>query len=182
MAATPTTDNCVLTVVDVQGALARVVLAPERYLAALATLIKGLRLMDVPVLWMEQNPRHLGPTVPEIAECLADLAPIPKMAFSCCGCRAYLNALESSGRRHVLLAGIETHICVYQTARDLRAAGYDVDVVADACSSRTEVNKRIGLDRACACGAGVTTVETALFELLRTAESPHFKDILRLVK
>ena len=182
MAASPTTADCLLTVIDVQGALARAVLAPDQYLAAMATLIKGLRTMHVPVLWLEQNPRHLGPTVPEIAGCLEGLAAMPKMTFSCWGCEAYVSALEASGRQHVLLAGVETHVCVYQTARDLVARGYSVDVVADACSSRTAANKQIGLDRARACGAGITSAEMVLFELLQTAASPHFKAILRLVK
>jgi nicotinamidase-related amidase len=182
MTTTPTFENCLLTVIDVQGTLARIVREPDRYLAALAILIKGLRLMNVPVLWLEQRPKHLGPTVPEIAECLDGITPLAKESFSCCGCEAYIQALEASGRQHVLLAGIETHICVYQTARDLCHLGCSVEIVADACSSRTDENTQTGLAKARACGAGITSVETVLFELLQTAQSPRFKDILRLVK
>jgi hypothetical protein len=182
MTPTLTLDSCLLTVIDVQGALARAVHEPERCSAALQTLIHGLRGMEIPVLWLEQNPRHLGPTTPEIAACLTGLEPIPKMTFSCCGCEAFMDALAASGRTHVLLAGIETHICVYQTARDLCTAGYTAEIVADAVSSRSVENIRLGLDKSRACGAMITSVETVLFELLRTAESPHFKSVLRLIK
>ena len=93
-----------------------------------------------------------------------------------------MRRLEESGRKQVLLAGIETHICVYQTARDLRERGYEVEVVEDAVSSRTPANKRVGLEKMRAAGAGITSVETALFELLREAGTPEFREIARLVK
>jgi nicotinamidase-related amidase len=93
-----------------------------------------------------------------------------------------VRALQAAGRRNVLVGGIETHVCVYQTARELLEKGYHVEVVADACSSRTLQNKQIGLDKMRDAGAAITSVETALFELLRVAEGPVFRQILQVVK
>jgi nicotinamidase-related amidase len=93
-----------------------------------------------------------------------------------------MTSLTEWGRRHVVLAGIETHVCVYQTARDLVEKGYEVDVVADAVSSRTRQNRAIGLERCKLEGANITSLEMILFELMETAEHPAFKDILRIVK
>jgi nicotinamidase-related amidase len=104
------------------------------------------------------------------------------MSFSCCGEPAFLARLEALGRGQALLAGIETHVCVYQTAADLVARGCAVEVVADGVSSRTLDNKLIGLERIRGCGARLTSVETCLFELLRTAEHAAFREILKIVK
>jgi nicotinamidase-related amidase len=104
------------------------------------------------------------------------------MTFSCCGDERIMTALAELDRRQVLVCGLEAHVCVYQTAVDLVRNGYEVQVVADAVSSRTEANRRIGLGRARDGGAGITSVETCLFELLNVAEGPAFKQILRIVK
>ncbi len=124
----------------------------------------------------------LGPTVPEIAELLSDTEPINKASFSCCGDERFISKLNSLDRRQVLLCGIETHVCIYQTAVDLRSKGYEVSVAADAVSSRTLENKQIGLERLRAEGVNVSSTEMALFELLKTAEHPQFKQIAKLVK
>lgn len=174
-------DQAVLVVVDVQGKLARLMHEADALLADLAKLIRGARVLGLPVLVTEQNPEGLGPTVPE----LADLLPEPriaKFAFSGCGEEAFTRALDATGRRQVLLAGIETHICVYQTAADLAARGYEVHVVADGVSSRTARNREIGLEKMRASGAAVTSVETALFELLGVARGEKFKALLGIVK
>ena len=117
-----------------------------------------------------------------MAELLPDVAAMPKVAFSCLGDESIAAALAGSGRTQFLLCGMEAHVCVYQTAAEMAAAGYEVQVVADAVSSRTSRNRRIGLDRARAAGATVTCVETALFELLRVAEGSRFREILAIVK
>ena len=113
---------------------------------------------------------------------LADQQPLAKRCFSACGQPEFREHLKESGRNQVLVAGIETHICVYQTTRDLRNDGYEVEVVADAVSSRTAINKEIGLEKMRLTGTGITSVETALFELLGEAGTPAFKEISRLVK
>jgi len=107
---------------------------------------------------------------------------MPKVCFSACGLEEFADRLRSARCRQILVCGIETHICVYQTARDLLADGYHVQVVADAVSSRTAANRQIGLDRMAALGAHITSVEMALFELLRQAGTPPFKEIARLVR
>ena len=175
-------ENTVLTVVDVQGKLAQLMQDKEALFHNLQRLVRGAQILGLPILWCEQNPAGLGPTIPELATLLAPQQPLPKMTFSCWGCEGFQKALQATGRRQVLLAGIEAHVCVYLTAADLVGAGYAVEVVADAVSSRTLANKQIGLDKAHQLPAGVTGAETALFELLRTAAHPRFREVARLLK
>jgi nicotinamidase-related amidase len=113
---------------------------------------------------------------------LAVPEPIAKFSFSCWGSDRFVKALEALHPENVLIAGIETHVCVYQTSRDLVKAGYAVEVIADAVSSRTNENKTVGLDKIARAGAGITSVETALFELLGEATDDRFKKILEIVK
>lgn len=175
-------DSTVLVVIDVQGRLARIMWERERLFRSLRTLIAGVRLFGIPIIWLEQTPDKLGPTVPEVAELLADLRPLPKCTFSCWGEPAFRERLEATGRRQVLLCGIETHVCVYQTAADLLARGYQPEVVTDAVSSRCEHNWRIGLEKIRAAGAALTSVETVLFELQREAGGERFRRLVELVK
>ncbi|MDO8885861.1 hydrolase [Candidatus Oleimmundimicrobium sp.] len=175
-------DNTVLVVIDVQEKLARAMYEREELIENLQKLIKGIKVLEVPIIWLEQNPRGLGSTVPEIAQLLSDLEPISKFSFSCCASESFMKEMKTLKRNHVLLAGIETHVCVYQTARDLVNLGYKVQVVADTISSRTAKNKQIGLERIKEVGGSLTSVETALFELLKVAEGPKFKEILKIVK
>ena len=120
--------------------------------------------------------------MPEVAEHLDGLAPIEKNAFSCCGDAGFRAALEATGRRQVLVSGIETHICVYQTVRDLLEGGYDVEVAVDCVSSRTGADRAVGLERMRDAGARATTVEMALYEMLGKAGGERFKKILEIVK
>jgi len=175
------TGNTALVLVDLQEKLLRVMHEREALLDSVVRLVKGAAVLGVPVIYTEQNPRGLGPTVAAVGDLLPD-PPITKLAFSCCGEPAFTDALARLGRRQVLLAGIETHVCVYQTAADLIAAAWEVQVVTDAVSSRSEANKAVGLERMRQAGAGVTSVETALFELLKAAEGPQFKALLAIVK
>ena len=177
-----TTDDSVFLLVDTQGKLAHSMYAKDTLFNNLKKLVKGMRALEIPILWAEQNPKGLGPTVQEIAELLPDLEPIPKYSFSCYQNQEFSQALEALGRHSVLVAGIEAHVCVYQTVRDLRKANYDVQLVADAVSSRTADNKQIGLDKCREVGASVTSVETVLFELLEVAEGDRFKQILDVIK
>ena len=174
--------SAVLILVDVQGKLAQTMYAREQLLQNLQRMLKGAQILGIPILWLEQNPRGLGPTTPELAALLSEAQPISKLCFSCCGCSDFVDALEVTQRRQVLLVGIEAHVCIYQTAADLLARGYHVEIVADAVSSRSAENRQIGLDRMRALGAGITSTEMALFELLKVAEGPQFKAILALVR
>ena len=174
--------NTVLLVVDIQGQLAKSVVGSEMLLTNAQIFVSSAKILNIPILVTEQYPKGLGSTVPELKSVLSGARTISKQTFSCCREPEFIEALESAGRKQVLITGIETHVCVYQTTADLIERGYDVQVLADAVSSRTEANKMIGLDRVCAVGATISSVETSLFELLETSRCPEFKQVLRLVK
>ena len=175
-------ENTLLLVIDVQEKLFRVMPEKETLLQNLSKLIRGCRLLGVPVLVTEQNPVGLGPTVPEIAALVPDAAKATKFDFSCCSDIGFIEQLKTTDRRQVLICGIESHICVYQTASDLLSAGYEVQVVSDGVSSRAPQNKELSLRRLAAEGVTITGVEMALFELLRTAKAEQFKAISKLIK
>jgi nicotinamidase-related amidase len=175
-------EKCCLVVVDVQGKLAQLMFERESLFKHVRILIKAAEVLNIPVVWCQQCPAVLGVTVPEIAELLSDHEPINKSTFSCCGEEQFKIRLGSLGRQQVLLCGIEAHVCIYQTAVDLFRMGYEVSVVADAVSSRTLVNKQIAISKMQAETVNITSTEMALFELLRTAEHPQFRQIAKLVK
>lgn len=176
------TDTTVLVVIDLQEKLVRPMHQADALIDNQHRLISGMLALGVPLLCTEQNPKGLGRTLPDIADLLGGVEPIGKNCFSCTYSEAFMEELRRLDRKNVLLAGIETHICVYQTALGLIREGYHVEVVADACSSRRAENNRIGLYKASNAGAEITSVETALFELLKIAEGPVFKEILQIVK
>lgn len=175
-------ENTILLIIDIQGNLAHLMHGKERLFKNVQKLIKGIQILGIPILWVEQNPQGLGPTIPEIAELLSNIQPISKMSFSSCRNDGFLQTLNTLNRKQILIAGIEAHVCVYQTAADLVDNGYEVQVVTDAVSSRSVENKEIGLQRMKNSGATLTSVETALFELLKVAEGEQFKEILKIVK
>lgn len=175
-------DRTLLLVVDVQTKLFAAMHEKEALLRNLQILIKGAGVLGLPIIATEQYPAGLGSTLTEISELVPGFDPIEKLSFSCCGEKRCMEAVADSGRKQVLLAGIETHVCVYQTAMDLLDRGYGVQVVTDAVSSRTPGNRDVGLQKMQAAGAGLTSVEIVLFELMRTAASPKFRDLSRLVK
>jgi nicotinamidase-related amidase len=174
--------DCCLVIVDVQGKLAQLMHNNEVLFRNICILIESARILDIPILWCQQSPDSLGPTVRQIAELLRDNTPIDKSSFSCCGEEQFSEELRQLNRRQVILTGIETHVCVYQTAVDLLRTGYEVHAVADAVSSRTLENRQIGLSRMQQEGAKIGSTEMALFEILRDAAHPKFKQIARLIK
>lgn len=171
-----------LVVVDVQGKLAQLMHDKDTLFENIRILIKAAKMLDIPILWCQQCPDSLGPTVPEIAELLTDGEPINKSAFSCCGEENFNIRLNESSRQQIILCGIETHVCIYQTAFDLLRKGFYVYVIADAVSSRTFDNKQIALNRMTAGGINISCTEMTLFELLKTAGHPQFKQIAKLIK
>jgi nicotinamidase-related amidase len=173
--------DCCLVVIDVQGKIADLMHEKEQLFKNLRILIQAANILDIPILWYEQKPEALGPTVPQIAELLTEYTPHPKTSFSCCNERFY-EMFELLDKDHVILCGIESHVCVYQTAADLMSSGYEVDVVADAISSRTAENKHIALERMRDDGANISCVEMTLFELLGSADHPKFREIAHLIK
>jgi len=177
-----TAENTLLLIVDVQGNLARAVYESDRLFKNIAIMIQGAQILGLPILLTEQNPKGLGPTITEIADYLKDVSPISKFSFSCCANERFMKSLKSFNPQHILIAGIEAHICVYQTARDLVNLEYEVQIISDAVSSRTLDNKHIGVEKSKLAGAGITSVETVLFELLKDAQRKEFKEILNIVK
>ena len=176
-----TIEEACLVVVDIQGKLATIVDESEAVIENVAKLVQAMQALEVPILWLEQNPSRLGGTALDIAQHLEGQA-IAKMAFSACQEQDFVDALKASGRSQFIVTGIETHICVYQTARQLKEQGFEVEVVADAVSSRTKANKEIGLEKMKALGILSTSTEMILYELLQRADHPQFKTVLQLVK
>lgn len=152
----------------------------------IVTLIKGIRALRSPLLATEQYKKGLGDTLPSIAEALDDVVPVEKIAFSCMDEPAFVEQLKAAVAgnppKFVILAGIETHVCVLQTAVDLLAEGYVPVIPADAVSSRSMADKSIALDRIRHEGGIVTTVESILFELCRVSRTEAFKAVSSLVK
>jgi nicotinamidase-related amidase len=172
----------VLVVMDVQGNLAQMVYQRDLLFHNLQTLIRGIRLLSVPIILVEHAPRRLGPLSPEIRELLPDEEPIRKETFSCTGCRPFMTRLKKLKVTDVVLAGLECHVCVYQSAMGLLDLGFRVQVVADAVSSRTEEKKRLGLDRMFMEGVRPTGTEMLLFEVQKVAQGDVFRKLVNLVK
>lgn len=169
-----------LLVIDVQQRLMPQILEPARIVWNIGRLIDGARILGLEVVATEQYPRGLGPTVPELAE---RLGPLPsKMAFSCGECGELFSRLADAGRHKILLAGVEAHVCVMQTALDLMHDGFRVYVAVDAIGSRTAQDAQTALRRMESLGATLTTTEAALFEWCEVAGTPEFKEISRLVR
>lgn len=175
-------EDAVLMVIDMQGNLYESMQDKELLLENVGKLIRGMQVFAIPVIVTEQIPEKLGPTIGPVAALLPDVPRIPKSDFSCCGDEKIMKALKAAERRQVLLSGIETHVCVYQTAIDLLGYGYEVHVVADAVSSRTALNRKIGIRKMRDEGVHLASTEMVLFELIRTADDPKFKEIFKIVK
>ncbi len=175
-------ENTALVLVDVQEKLVRVMQDKQTLVENIKKCIEGAKVLGIPILWLEQNPTGLGKTIPEIANLLENRKPIAKMSFSAYKNINFVKAIKKLKRNQILIVGIETHVCVYQSSMDLVSAGFEVSVVTNAVSSRTQENKQIGIQKMRDEGAKLTTTEIALFELLETAEAPGFKQIIKIVK
>ncbi|NIA17174.1 MAG: isochorismatase family protein [Planctomycetes bacterium] len=171
-----------LIVVDVQGKLAQLMYDKETLFKNIEILIRAAKILGVPIIWCQQYPQGLGPTVEKIAKLLEDNEPIDKVSFDCLGDEKFRVKLQSLKKNNVILCGIETHICIYQTAKSLLKENYQVELISDAVSSRTSQNKQIAIDRMRSEGANISSTEMVLFELLPDAKDPKFKEIARLIK
>jgi isochorismate hydrolase len=172
-------DDSRLLIVDVQGKLTVLIPDAAVMIANCRRLIRGAALLGVPVTATEQYPRGLGPTVPELADLLEK--PIEKLRFSSAECLDWVTG-QKDDRVKVVVAGIETHVCIQQTVLDLLAAGFSVYVPADAVASRNPYDREIALQRLRDAGATITTTESVLFEWCETAAAPEFKQISALIK
>jgi len=178
-------ENAVLVVIDVQEKLMPVIDRHKDVARNVDRLVRGCHVLGVPVILTEQYVKGLGATVPAIRTAFEETSgyrPIEKGCFSAHGCEAFVTQLAALERKQVLVAGVEAHVCVYQTVLDLLAAGFEVTLVADAVSSRTAENREIALRRLVGEGVKLSSTEMALFELAVVSGTPEFKAISRLVK
>ena len=174
-------EKSALLIIDIQERILGVMQEKERLLENTKKLIKGMKILRVPIFYTEQYPKGLGKTVENIKEELDGNA-IPKMSFSCSGAGDLFKSLIEKNISQVVVCGIETHVCVLQTVFDLIANGFQVNVAADAVSSRKKIDYQIALERMRANKAEISTVESIIFELLNVCGTEEFKKALEVVK
>jgi len=175
-------ENTGLVIVDVQEKLMGVMGRRERLIDRVSKLLDLARVFELPVIVTEQNSKNLGPTLPFIRETLPAYAPIEKIHFNCCDVSAFNECVEKNRLQNLILTGVETHVCVFQTCISLLDRGYGVHVPHHGVDSRTEDNWRIGLSLMGEAGATITSTETIIFQLLKKAGSPEFKALLKSIK
>ena len=175
-------ETTVLLIIDVQGKLAALMDGKKDLFRRLQSLIKAAQILQIPILHTEQAPDKIGRTIPEISNLLSHQRPIEKLSFSCWGNPEFVGAVKKLKRKQILIAGIEAHVCVYQTAVDLKAAGFAVMVAADAVSSRSRRNTELALERMKELGIRLTSTEMIICELIRSAEHKNFREIMGLIK
>ena len=176
-------EHSVLVIIDMQEAFRSKISDFAETSARIALVTHAAQLLKVPVVVTEQYPRGLGHTAGEIRAVLpSSLEVIEKSAFSSCGAQSFISELERTGARHVIVCGIEAHICVNQTTHDLLARGLNVHLLTDCITARTQTSKQIALAKMQMSGAIPSSTEMALFELLRDARHEQFKAIQNLIK
>jgi nicotinamidase-related amidase len=177
-------DQCALVVVDMQEKLLPPIFQKEQLVRNAQLLIRAAGVLKIPALVSTQYAKGLGKTIPDIASLLPETEAIDKDRFSCFGSDAFCNLLKRlpGNRNTLLLCGMESHICVAQTALAALREGYLVHVASDAVSSRTEWNWKIGLERMRVAGAVISSTEMMIYELMRSSTSPAFKEMLPHLK
>lgn len=175
-------DHAIALIIDVQERLFPFIAENEILAKNIGILIEGLKILGVPVFVTEQYVKGLGPTIEPISALIKGLPGYEKMSFSCCDDPSIMEGIALSGKDFVIVAGIESHVCVLQTVIDLKKNGYTPVVVEDCVSSRTLANKNTAIHRMRQEGAIFTTYESLLFELLQVSGTEQFKAISKLVK
>ncbi|TDW47720.1 isochorismate hydrolase [Flavobacterium sp. 270] len=175
-------ENTGLLLIDVQGKLARIVHDSEKLVFNLQKLIRGCQILKLPIIWVEQNPSGLGCTIPELEILLQNLKPIEKYSFNAFDNENFQQAIKETQRSQWLVCGIEAHICVYQTALGLLSNKFEVEIVSDCVSSRSEDSISLALKKLENKGASLTNIEMCLYELVKNSKNEIFKDILNLIK
>lgn len=175
-------EDVVAVIIDIQELLFPYIYENDKVEANTIKLIKGLNELNVPTIVTQQYTKGLKPTIKSVSDEIVDFNPIEKMSFSCCDQHHFNETLALSGKRKILIAGIETHVCVLQTVVDLVDAGYQPIVIEDCVSSRNPNDKYIAINRMRNEGAIISTYESILFELLRKSGTDTFKAISKIVK
>lgn len=171
-----------LVVIDIQERFRELIHGLPVVLKSSSRLIRAFKELDLPIILTEHYSRGLGPTMPEIRGLLAGLKPLEKISFSCDGDAGFRAALAALNRDQFVLCGIEAHVCVYQTARDLMDRGKQIAIAADAVSSRLAVDREVGIDHMRSIGVQVMNVDMILFEILREAKTADFKALAPILK
>jgi nicotinamidase-related amidase len=175
-------EDAVLLIVDVQERLAAVMKERDKVVNNCLHLIELAKMINIPVVVTEQYPKGLGRTVPEIQSAVPQYRPVEKITFNCCGEQNFPPEIKRLNRKKIILTGMETHVCVLQTATGLLQEGFILHVPRDAVCSRTDENRRAGLDFMRDAGAVITSTETALFQLMKVAGTEEFKKISQRIK
>lgn len=176
-------NNCHLVVIDVQTRLTQVMSDRKSLLQNCEVLIQAAKLLEIPITVTEQYPKGIGATEPQLTNALAnDYLPVEKTCFSCCASDQFSTRVDKSSKPQMILCGIESHICVLQTAMDLLQSGKQVFVVADAVDSRSKENKKLALERMQQAGAIITNAESTVFEWLKDAKHAQFKALSALIR
>lgn len=175
-------ENTALLVIDIQEKILPVINQVEAVVENTLKLVKGFKVLNLPIFYTEQYPKGLGPTEPKLKEELIDAHYHDKMTFSCSGAVGLFNQFKENNINTIVVCGVETHVCVIQTVLDLLANEFNVYVAADAVSSRLEYNKIIALSRMEKHGAEISVTESILFEILNVCGTDQFKIISKLVK
>ncbi|MGQ9798150.1 MAG: hydrolase [Ignavibacterium sp.] len=175
-------ETSALLIIDLQEKILPVIRNVDIVIENTIKLIKGFKTLNLPIYFTEQYPKGLGPTSSKILSELKGYNAIQKMSFSCFGAEDLFTELRSKKLHQIIISGVESHVCVQQTVLDLLANDFQVNVAADAVSSRREFDFQIALDRMRTLGAEITTTESILFELLEVCGTPEFKEISRIVK
>lgn len=176
-------DQCALVVIDIQEKLLPPIFEKERLVRNSQLLIRLANILSLPVIATTQYSKGLGQTIPEIASLMPQVQPLDKLEFGCFGNGEFCSQIARfNGRNILLLCGMETHICVLQTALGALNQGHIVHVAADAVSSRTKLNWKLGLQRMRDAGAVISSTEMMIYELLGRSGSPEFKEMLKYLK
>lgn len=175
-------ENSALLIIDLQERILPVIRNIESVLDNTIKLIKGFKVLSLPIYFTEQYPKGLGPTSKKILIELEGYSAINKMSFSCLGAENLFEEFFRKKLSQIVVCGVESHVCVQQTVLDLIANSFQVNLVADAISSRKEIDYNIALERMRTLGAEVTTTESVLFELLEVCGTPEFKEVSKVVK
>jgi len=175
-------ENTALLIIDVQEKLMEVMGNGQRIVTNILNLLQLSELYDLPVILTEHFPKWLGSTLPEIVKSLPSTYPIKKLNFNCCDVDAFNRKLDSTGRKNIIITGVESHICVFQTCASILERGFNAHVPQDAVDSRTEENWRVGLELMNKAGAYITSTETVIYQILKKAGTKEFKKMLKLIR
>ena len=175
-------DRSAALIIDIQERLYPFIFENEKLTKNVSKLIEGLKIIGIPIFITEQYVKGLGPTIEPVATLIGNHPRIEKMSFSCCDEPRVMEGIAVTGKENIIIAGIESHVCVLQTIIDLNRNGYHPVVVEDCVSSRYENDKKFAIKRMRQEGAIITTCESLLFELLRYSGTEQFRGISRLVK